>query len=48
MTELAAVQQQVAEVRRLLPGVLDARRRLAERASASRRAPRPSGSGRKS
>ncbi|HEY7918738.1 MAG TPA: hypothetical protein VIE45_03750 [Streptosporangiaceae bacterium] len=30
VTDLAAVQQQVAEVRRLLPGVLDARRRLAE------------------
>jgi phage shock protein A len=30
VTDLAAVQQQAAEVRRLLPGVLDARRRLAE------------------
>jgi phage shock protein A len=29
--ELAAVQQQAAEVRRLLPGVTEARRRLAER-----------------
>ena len=31
VTELAAIQQQAAEVRRLLPGVLDAGRRLAER-----------------
>jgi hypothetical protein len=30
VTDLAAVQQQVAEVRRLLPGVMDARRRLAQ------------------
>jgi phage shock protein A len=30
VTDLAAVQRQVAEVRRLLPGVMDARRRLAE------------------
>jgi len=31
VTELTAVQQQAAEMRRLLPGVLDAGRRLAER-----------------
>jgi len=31
VTELAAIQQQAAEVRRLLPGVMDAGRRLAER-----------------
>src|SRR5207253_5622024 len=29
VADLATVQQQVAEVRRLLPGVMDARRRLA-------------------
>jgi hypothetical protein len=31
VTELAAIQQQAAEVRQLLPGVMDAERRLAER-----------------
>jgi hypothetical protein len=31
VTDLAAVQQQAAEMRRLLPGVMDAERRLAER-----------------
>jgi phage shock protein A len=31
VTELAAIQQEAAEVRRLLPGVVDAGRRLAER-----------------
>ena len=33
VTELAAIQQEAAEVRRLLPGVVDAGRRLAERSA---------------